>query len=63
MGKVEEFVKKREQEKHIHTEEYIDLLRWYAESMNKLLKQHAEDVNNLNEAFNARIKELKEEQA
>ena len=63
MGKIEEFVKAKEKEKHLTTEEYIDLLRWYAESMNKLLKQHTEDVNNLNEAFNARIKELKEEQA
>ena len=59
MGKVEKFVKKREQEKHITTEEFMGLTRWYIEECNKLDVQWASDKNNLNEAFKSRLAELK----
>lgn len=59
MGKVEKFVKKKEQEKHTTTSEFIDTLFWYIESMNKTLVDFVNASNDINEAFNARINEIK----
>lgn len=63
MGKVEKFVKTRQKEKHKTTEEFIGLCKWYMEACNKLDVQWANDKNNLNEAFKARMAELKEKEA
>lgn len=59
MGKVEKFVKKKEQEKHTTTSEFIDALIWYVDSMNKTLVEFVNASNDINEAFNARINEIK----
>ena len=59
MGKVEKFVKKKAAERHLTTEEYIGLIKWYIEECNKLDVQWANDKSNLNEAFKARMEELK----
>ncbi len=58
MGKVEEFVQQREQEKHITTAEFLKTLTWYIESTEKVRRDYIEAQSNLNEAFNARLKEL-----
>ena len=60
MGKVQKFVEQKEKEKHISTQEYIDLLRWYAAESNKLNIEWSRSMSDLNEAFNEKIKELKE---
>lgn len=59
MGKVEKFVKKHEQEKHLDTEALISIMQWYIQEMAKLNRQATEDRNNLTEAYNARLAELK----
>ena len=59
MGKVEKFVKKKEKEKHLGTEDLIGIMNWYIQEMAKLDKQFAEEKNNLTEAYNARLQELK----
>lgn len=59
MGKVEKFVKKKEQEKHKTTEEFIDTLFWYIESMNKVLVEFVNAANDINEAYMAKVNELK----
>lgn len=61
MGKVEKFVKKQETEKHKNTEEFIATLFWYIESMNKVLVDFVEASNNISEAFNAKMAEIKTE--
>lgn len=63
MGKVEKFVKKKEQEKHTTTSEFIDALIWYVDSMNKTLVDFVNASNDINEAFNARVNEIKAEAA
>lgn len=62
MGKVEKFVKKREAETHKTTDEFIDTLRWYIAACAKLDKQFVEEKNNLTEAFNAKLREIREAQ-
>lgn len=59
MGKVEKFVKKKEQEKHKTTEEFIDTLFWYIESMNKVLVEFVNAANDINEAYMTKVNELK----
>lgn len=59
MGKVEKFVKKKEQEKHKTTEEFIDTLFWYIESMNKVLVEFVNAANDINEAYTAKVNEIK----
>ncbi len=59
MGKVEKFVKKHEQEKHLDTEALIGIMQWYIQEMAKLNRRATEDRNNLTEAYNARLAELK----
>lgn len=59
MGKVEKFVKARETEKHKTTEEFIETLFWYIESMNKIMVEFVEASNNINEAYTAKVNELK----
>ncbi len=59
MGKVEKFVKKHEKEKHLDTEALIGIMQWYIQEMAKLNRQATEDRNNLTEAYNARLAELK----
>ena len=58
MGKIEEFVQQREQEKHITTAEFLKTLTWYIESTEKVRRDYIEAQSSLNEAFNARLKEL-----
>ena len=62
MGKVLKSVQEHEKEKHLTTEEYIGLLRWYIEASEKLRNDWIRSMSDLNEAFNTRIKELKEKQ-
>lgn len=66
MGKVEKFVKKHE--KHLDTKEVIAVMQWYIQEMNKLQRDFADtyhdyivDGNNLTEALNTRLEELKME--
>ena len=59
MGKVEKFVKKKEQEKHTTTSEFIDTLFWYIESMNKTIVEFVNAANDINEAYMAKFNELK----
>lgn len=66
MGKVEKFVKKHE--KHLDTKEVIAVMQWYIQEMNKLQRDFADvyhdyitDGNNLTEALNTRLEELKSE--
>ena len=59
MGRVSKQIAKREKEKHLTTEEYIALVKWYIEECNKLDAQWARDKNNLNDAFKARLDELR----
>ena len=59
MGKVDKFVKKREQEKHTTTEEFIETLKWYIHEMAKLEAEHIRAKNDLTEAFNETIQQLK----
>ena len=53
MGKIEEQVTKR-------NKEFVADLLWYIHSMNLLQAEHARAVNDLNEAFNERMKIYKE---
>lgn len=62
VGKVMESVQAREKKKHLTTEEYIGLLRWYIEASEKLRQEWIRSMADLNEAFNTRIHELKEKQ-
>ena len=59
MGKVLKSVQKREQEKHTTTDELIETMRWYIRQMVKLDHECIEAKNNLTEAFNAKLAELK----
>lgn len=61
MGKVEKFVKKQETEKHKTTSEFIDTLLWYCEAMNKTMADFIRATNDINEAFNSRVAEIKAE--
>lgn len=63
MGKVEEFVKTKEKEKHATTEEFIDMLKWYIKSTEELRSDWIRSQAALNEAFNQRIHELNEKMA
>lgn len=58
MGKVEEFVKEREAEKHLDTEEFIEILRWYIDESGKIDKQFVDAKSDLNNAFNEKMREL-----
>lgn len=58
MGKVEEFVKEREAEKHLDTEEFIGILRWYINESGKIDKQFVDAKSDLNYAFNTKMREL-----
>lgn len=60
MGKVAKEVEKRQKEAHITTEKYIDLLHWYIKESEKLRRECVEAQGMLNEAFNSRIKEIKD---
>lgn len=60
MGKVEKAVKKHEAEKHIDTAEYIDTLRWYIKACGDIDQEWTRAKADLNEAFNARLRELRE---
>lgn len=60
MGKVEKFVKKKEAEKHISTAEFIEALLWYIQASEQLDQEWAKSKSDLNEAFNERIKEIRE---
>ena len=60
MGKVEKFVKKKEKEKHVTTEEFLETLKWYIQASAKLDAEHTRAKNDLTEAFNKRLAELKE---
>ena len=60
MGKVEKFVKKHEKEKHTTTEEFIETLKWYIQEMAKLDAEHTRAKNDLVEALNTKVQELKE---
>ena len=60
MGKVEKFVKKKEAEKHINTAEFIEALLWYIQASEQLDQEWAKSKSDLNEAFNERIKEIRE---
>lgn len=59
MGKVQKQVDKRRDEQEALKDAFIADLMWYVESMNKLMKQFATDVNNLNEALTTGLKEKK----
>lgn len=63
MGKVEKFVKTKEKEKHTTTEEFIDTLKWYIKACGDADREWARAKNDLTEAFNSRIRELKEKEA
>ena len=59
MGKVLKSVKRHEAEKHVTTEEFIGILRWYIQEGAKLDAAHTRAKNDLTEAYNSRIAELK----
>ena len=61
MGKVEKFVARREKEKHKTTDEFIDTLLWYVKAAADLDAEWARSKSDLNEAFNARMREIREE--
>lgn len=63
MGKVEKFVKTKEKEKHATTEEFLETLKWYIQEGAKLEAAHIRAKNDLTEAFNSRIAELKAKEA
>lgn len=63
MGKVEEFVRAKEKEKHATTEEFIDTLKWYIKSTEELRSDWIRSQAALNEAFNQRIHEINEKMA
>ena len=60
MGKVENQVKRRQQELQQITDDFIEMLKWYIKECRKLDVEVAEAKNNLTEAFNSRIAELKQ---
>lgn len=64
MGKVEEFVKEKEREKHLDTEDYISLLHWYITECSKIdqafieaTKDFISNKADLNNEFNAKLRE------
>lgn len=59
MGKVLKSVQKHEKEKHTTTEEFIETMKWYIRQMTKLDHECVEAKNNLTEAFNAKLADLK----
>lgn len=63
MGKVEKFVKTREKEKHTTTEEFIDTLKWYIKACQDADQEWARTKNDLADAFNMKIAELKAKEA
>jgi hypothetical protein len=63
MGKVEKFVKTREKEKHMTTDEYIETLCWYVKACQDLDQEWVRSKNDLQEAFKSRIEELKAKEA
>ena len=62
MGKVLEEVEKREKEKHIDTDEYISLLHWYIKESAKIDREFIETRNAITAAFNARRREMVEDE-
>lgn len=63
MGKVEEFVKEREAEKHLDTEEFIGILMWFIKESSKIEQEFVKAKGDLNEAFNEAIAEFKQKEA
>ena len=59
MGKVEKFVKEREAEKHLGTDELISIMNWYIQEMTRIDKECNNAKWNLAEAYNARLNELR----
>lgn len=62
MGKVEKFVKTREKEQHKTTEEFIETLKWYIKACQDADQEWARAKNDLAEAFNSKMAELKKQQ-
>ena len=56
MGKILEQMKTKDL-----NEKFCDSLIWYVNSMNKLIDNSIKDMNSINEALKATLKELKEE--
>lgn len=61
MGKVLKQVKENERKKRMQTEEFIEYLLWYIKATQKTTADFVRAQNDINEAFNAKIKELKEQ--
>lgn len=61
MGKVLKQVKENERKKRMQTEEFIEYLIWYIKATQKTMADFVRAQNDINEAFNAKIKELKEQ--
>lgn len=68
MGRIERAIEKQKKERHIDTKEVIAVMQWYIQEMNKLHRDFADtyhdylvDGNNLTEALNTRLEELKAE--
>lgn len=60
MGKIMKQIEAREKEKHLQTDEFISVLWWYIKACEDLRKEYTKSMNDLNEAFNAAMKERRE---
>lgn len=52
MGRIEKQVNDR-------AKEYVDTLTWYVENMNRIEREHTEQINALNTAFNLKMAEVR----
>lgn len=61
MGKVLKQVKENERKKRMQTDEFIEYLLWYIKATQKTTADFVRAQNDINEAFNAKIKEIREQ--
>lgn len=63
MGIIEKQVQEHEKEKHLDTEEFIGILRWYINESGKIEQEFIKAKGDLNAAFNEAIAEFKQKEA
>lgn len=61
MGKVLKQVKENERKKRMQTDEFIEYLLWYIKATQETTREFVRAQNDINEAFNAKIKEIREQ--
>ena len=63
MGIIEKQVQENEKKKHLDTEEFIGVLRWFINESSKIEQEFVKAKGDLNAAFKEAIAEFKQKEA